>query len=233
MVMRARAQGFETLQKGGNPKDIVTSADMEVSRFLIDAIRAAFPGHDIYSEEEVGARTDAEYLWVIDPIDGSSNFSRGIPHFAVVVGLLQSGEAVCAAILNPVTNELFSFKKGGGVYLNDTPIHVSPVTDLKQSQVLLHAGRKQELQGWGGEAYRRLLGAVHKSGNLGCASLDICFVAAGRVEANVYGTLLSTLDIAPALGLLAEAGGTSSVGEKVYTANNTTILEGLKTLLES
>lgn len=233
MVMRARTEGFETTQKGGNPKDIVTSVDLEVSRFLIDAIRATFPTHDIYSEEEVGTRTKNEYLWVIDPIDGSSNFSRGIPHFAVVIGLLQKGEAQCAAIYNPVTQELFSFKKGGGAYLNGTPIHVSPITDLKQSQVLLHAGRKPELQGWGGESYRRLLGAVNKSGNLSCVSLDTCFVAAGRVEANIYGTLLSSLDIAPGLGLLAEAGGVSAVGEKVYMANNQTTLAALQTLLES
>jgi fructose-1,6-bisphosphatase/inositol monophosphatase family enzyme len=117
------------------------------------------------------------------------------------------------------------------------------MTELSGAHVFLHAGRKVEVRDWGGESYRRLLGAAKKTSNFGSSSLDACFVAAGRIEANIYGTL-STLDIASALGILTEAGGLitdakgsipalSSTPQRVYMANNATILESVRTLLEA
>lgn len=205
ILIQLREEKFETLEKGGDPRDVVTSVDLAINDFLIGKIKEAFPEDSIYSEEGGGIEGE-ERLWTIDPIDGSSNFSRGIPHFAICVALLQNGVPEAGAVFNPITNELFSFKKGSGAFLNGKSIHVSTETELKNAFVFLHAGRKPELWSWGGESYTKLLSATKKTGNYGGSALDACFVAAGRIEVNIYGRL-TTLDIAAAIGILLEAGG--------------------------
>ncbi|MCX6787170.1 MAG: hypothetical protein NTY93_01435 [Candidatus Kaiserbacteria bacterium] len=206
ILMQLCEEKFETLGKGGNPRDIVTSVDFAVNDFLTSKIQEAFPEDVIYSEEVDGTVTDVPRLWAIDPIDGSSNFSRGIPHFSICIAFLENGVPEAGAVYNPVTDELFSFQKGGGAFLNGKPIHVSQETHLKDAFVLFHAGRDPELREWGGHLYRQLLEHVKKSSNFAGSALDTCFVAAGRVEANIYGTL-TTMDIASAVGILIEAGG--------------------------
>lgn len=242
ILLVARDAGFETNTKKGDARDIVTSVDIAVNDFLKKEITAAFPGDSIYSEEG-GAATESARLWIIDPIDGSANFSRGIPHFAICVGVMEGGVPVAGAVFNPVTRELFSFKKGGGAFVNGKSIRVSAITDLKEAQIFLHAGRKPEVWQWGGTSYSKLLEAARKTTNLASSSLDTCFVAAGRAQGNIYGTL-STLDIAPALGILYEAGGVASndKGEalvyseepqRIYMANNQQMLLQLRHLLEN
>ncbi|MFH1178306.1 MAG: inositol monophosphatase [bacterium] len=241
LLMRLREGKFDTLEKGGDPRDIVTSVDIAVNDFLTNKIREAFPEDTIYSEEVSGTVTNVQNLWTIDPIDGSSNFSRSIPHFAICVAFLQNGVPEAGAVYNPVTNELFSFKKDGGAFLNDKPIHVSSENNLSNAFVLFHAGRKPELWEWGGNVYRQLLEHAKKTSNLAGSALDTCFVAAGRVEANIYGTL-STLDIAAAIGILHEAGGVL-VGEqgksvpltptpqRIIAANSAEIANALRKIL--
>jgi len=205
LLLKLRDDGFTATHKGGDPRDIVTSVDTAVNDFIIVKIRDSFPDDAIYSEEGNGIAA-GKNAWAVDPIDGSTNFSRGIPHFAVCVAFLENGVPTAGAVHNPVTGELFSFKKGGGAFLNGKPIHVSAETDLKKAFVLFKAGRNPELWSWGGVSYTRLLNAANKTGNYGGSALDTCFVAAGRVEANIYGTI-ATLDIAAAIGILLEAGG--------------------------
>jgi myo-inositol-1(or 4)-monophosphatase len=226
--------------KGGDPKDIVTDADLVIGKMLTDAIATTFPGESIYSEE-APTTTGNGIQWVIDPIDGTANFSRGIPHYAVCLGVLDGGVPIAGAVFNPMTNELFSFEKGGGAFLNGERIHVSTRTELSKASVLLRAGRKPEFAVWGGEAYTKLLTNAWKTGGLGSASLDTCFVAAGRVEASIYGQFRA-LDSAPALGILAEAGGMSitkdgtPIGysappQTVIAANTTKIADAVRELL--
>lgn len=240
LLMRLRQEKFETLEKNGDPRDVVTSVDLAVNDFLVGKIQESFPEDAIYSEESAGIE-EAPRLWTIDPIDGSSNFSRGIPHFAICVAFLQDGVPEAGAVYNPVTNELFSFKRGGGAFLNEKPIHVSKEIELKNAFVLLHAGRKKELREWGGEAYKRLLEHAMKTSNFAGSALDTCFVAAGRVEANIYGTL-STLDIAVAVGLLHEAGGIivdergeevslTSEPQRIIAANSHAMVDALRKIL--
>ena len=241
MVMQLRGEVFETSFKGGNPRDIVTSVDIKVNDFLVGEIKKTFPEHGVYSEEGGGSSSANEYQWAIDPIDGSANFSRGIPHFAVCIGLLQNGIPVAGGVYNPITQELFSFKKGGGAFLNGKPIRVSSITELAKSHVFLHAGRKKELWDWGGESYKKLLARANKTSNLASSSLDLCFIAAGRIEAVIYGTL-NTIDIAAAFGLLEEAGGVaieadgkpvtfSTEPRKWFAANNKKIVDEVRVLL--
>lgn len=238
----ARAtDAFEVSMKNNDPRDIVTAVDLELNTFIVGAIRAAFPGHAVYSEEGGGAEAESSYIWTIDPIDGSSNFARRIPHFAICIGLLEHGVPIVGVVYNPITRELFSFKKGEGAFLNGAPIRVSAETELSRAHVFLHAGRKPELWQWGGEGYAKLLEHAKKTSNFGGSALDTCFVAAGRVEGNVYGRL-SAMDIASALGILAEAGGVvvgadgkpivlSTEPQKVFMANNQKMAEELVVLL--
>lgn len=243
MLLHARDAGFEAATKGGNARDIVTSVDREANESIISAIKKEFPTHRIYSEEGEGIEIGDDEQWVIDPIDGSSNFSRGIPHFSVCIGLLKGGVPVVGAVYNPMTKELFSFKKGGGAFLNGKPIRVSTVSELSKAQVVFSPGsRKSELWDWAASSYRKLLEHSQKRGMYGSSALDICFVAAGRADAGVYGTL-TTLDIAAALGILYEVGGVtcdaqgapltfSAKSRKVYMANSPPVLEQIRSLLE-
>lgn len=239
LLLAKRDEGFETSAKGGDGRNVVTSVDFAVNDFITRKIREAYPDDAIYTEESGGQETSR--MWAVDPIDGSSNFSRGIPHYAVCLALLEGNAPIAGAVFNPVTEELFSFKKGGGAFLNGAPIAVSPIVDLKESSVLLHAGRKPELWRWGGESYTKLLEAAKKTANYGGSALDASFVAAGRVEANIYGRL-TTMDIAAAIGLLLEAGGRvvndrgepvafSTEPQRVLMSNNEQIEKALLGLL--
>jgi myo-inositol-1(or 4)-monophosphatase len=242
MVMRLREETFEKSIKENDPRNIVTSVDIAVSEFLTEEIKKAFPGQAIYSEEKEAAFDAAnEFLWTIDPIDGTQNFSRGIPHFSVVMALLHNGVPVAGAVYNPVVNELYSFKKGGGAYLNSKSIHVSAITELSKAHVFLHAGRKREHWDWGGASYRTLLEHANKTSNFSGSALDICFVAAGRIEAVVYGGLAGA-DVAAAVGILEEAGGVACDGDgkpivftpesrRFFAANNKEILAQLRALI--
>ncbi len=241
LLLKLREKGFEVESKGFDPRDVVTSVDRDVNEFIVEKIKKEFPAYSIYSEEGGGKSEENDYKWIIDPIDGSSNFSRGIPHFAVCLGLLDKNTPVVGAVYNPVTKELFSFKKGQGAFLNNNPIKVLKEKELKNSYIFFTAGRKEGSREWGGESYKSLLASVKKTRNFASSSLDICFVASGKIEANIYGTL-STLDISPALGILTEAGGvvTNESGEvpnlsnepqKIFMANNKKTLKELLDLL--
>lgn len=241
ILMKERASRFAVFHKGGDPKDIVTSVDHAINEFLISRIMESFPNDSIHSEETLEVNKPGTRIWTIDPIDGSSNFSRGIPHYSICLGLLEDGVAIAGGVYNPATNELFSFKKGGGAFLNDSPIQVSTITTLKDCFVLFHAGRRADLQEWGGAGYRTLLASVKKTSNLASTALDTCFVAAGRIEASVYGTM-ATMDIAPAIGILIEAGGAMAdkdgnpvaytrEAQKTYAVNCPEVLEGIRVLV--
>ncbi|MGB0757286.1 MAG: inositol monophosphatase family protein [Patescibacteria group bacterium] len=243
LLIKKRAEGFTHDIKNNDPKNVVTSLDYEINDFLTKKIEGLFPEHTIVSEEADTIQHGSEYTWVIDPIDGTNNFMRGIPHFAVVLGVLKGEETITSAVYNPATKELFHFTKGSGAFLHDKPIKVSNTKELTDAHVFLHTGRKKELRDWGGKSYTKLLNKVHKTSNLASSALDTCFVAAGRVDASVYGTMM-TLDSAPALGILIEAGGVysdaagnkptlSNVIQKLYLANNQTMLEEIRQILET
>lgn len=241
LLLEKAGEPMTIASKGGDPRDIVTSVDHEVNEFLIARIQAAYPDDAIYSEESAVEEMSGTRLWAIDPIDGSSNFSRGIPHFAITLALLVDAVPVAGAVYNPVTQELFSFARGEGAFLNGAPVEVSKIRTLKESFVLFHAGRKESLRDWGGNGYRALLGSAKKTSNLASTSLDTCFVGCGRVEASVYGTY-APLDVAAAVGFLREAGGDvydetgAPVGfglgsTKTYATNSAEIFEELRRLV--
>ena len=212
LLLRTRDEKFTVSSKDGDERNLVTSVDIVVNEFIKKEIGTAFPGDVIYSEESADSGTKADSYWTIDPIDGTSNFARSIPHFAVCIGYVENGECVVGAVYNPVTKDLFSFEKGKGAYLNDKRMSVSSVQELKDAYILLHIGRPESLRAWGLGLQERFIASAKKTINLGSSALDVCFVAAGRVDATIYGTL-TTKDVSPAIGILREAGG------EIYTAD--------------
>lgn len=215
-MLEVKDKHLEVSSKGGDSRNLVTNVDLEVNAFITERINADFPNELIYSEETKDKVNESGSFWSIDPIDGTSNFARSIPHFAVVISWIENGEPTMGAIYNPVTNELFSFDKSKGAFLNSEPIKVSNVNILKDSYVLLHIGRKEDIRDWGINLERAFIAGAKKNTNLGSSALDLAFLAAGRVEAVIYGTM-TTMDIACATALVRASGG------EVYSIDGTPV----------
>lgn len=241
--LKAAAKDVVVSHKGTDVRDIVTDTDLKINAFLISEIHAAFPEHRILSEEGSDEERASEYVWMLDPIDGSSNFSRGIPHFAICVGLLKDGVPVVGAVYNPITDELFSFEEGRGAFLNGNPMQVSDITLPSEAQGILIVGHQAPLWDWGTAVYRSFLEHLSKLKGLGSSSLDLCFLAAGRADIVVYGTL-TTQDIASAIGIVRAAGGEvytiegvpvqfSSTRQTVVATANKELFENARPLLHA
>ena len=192
--------------KGGDYRDVVTNIDLAIDAMLRERITEHFPDHGFHSEESHDDNMAAEYVWAIDPIDGTSNYARNIPHYSCCVSVLKNKKVIVSAIYNPVTKECFEFGEDGQAYCNSDLISVSDIRELKHSYVNFHPGRKEELREWAGSTVVSLLNSAKKTNNLASSGLDLCFLAAGRMDVVIYGTL-STMDIAGAIAIVRASGG--------------------------
>ncbi len=207
-LKEAHSQVITVSHKGGDPRDPVTAVDLEVSALMAAEIARVFPGYRVYSEEgESDAVRSTGYEWVLDPIDGTGNFSHHIPHFAACAALLLDGVPIAGAAYNPITDELFSFDASvGAAFLNGASVTVSAVADPVDGQVIFLGGHREPMWRWSVAVYEELLRAFNKRKGLGSANLDLCFLAAGRADAVVYGTF-SMPDGAVGVGAVRAAGG--------------------------
>jgi myo-inositol-1(or 4)-monophosphatase len=188
--------------------NLVSDADIEAERAVVAAIRQRFPEHAILAEEEHAASTEAEHLWVVDPLDGTNNFVHGIPHFAVSIAYYQAGQAQCGVVFNPVRGDWYVAQRGGGATCNGQTMRVSSHTRL--SQVLVGLGfyydRGALMQGTL-DAIRDLFAEkIHGIRRFGTASLDLCHVAQGRFGA-FFEYQLAPWDFAAGRLIVEEAGG--------------------------
>ena len=117
------------------PGDFVTASDKRVEKILIDELQKARPDYSILSEETGEIKNEETSKWIIDPIDGTSNFLHGIPHFAISIGLEQKNEIICGIIFDPIKDEIFLAEKGNGAYLNNQRIRVSGRSKLSDSMI--------------------------------------------------------------------------------------------------
>jgi myo-inositol-1(or 4)-monophosphatase len=184
-------------------QNYLTEADSEVERFITAQITESFPGDTVFGEEE-GGRFSAN-TWVIDPIDGTANFARGIPHFSISIAYVRDGAPVIGAIVSPMVKELFAARQGGGATLNGRPIRVSPTSDIKQATIELGWSTRRPL-----EAYAEMLKRVVATGagilRQGSGALGMAYVAAGRIDG--YGELhINSWDVLAGIVLVREAGG--------------------------
>ncbi|MBZ0216918.1 MAG: inositol monophosphatase [Fimbriimonadaceae bacterium] len=191
------------------PGDFVSAADLKAEEVLIEELQRVRPGYGILAEESGAiAGADKTHRWIIDPLDGTTNFLHGFPFFAISIGLERDGEIVAGVIYNPVTDELFTAEKGSGAFLNDRRIRVAGRNKLVESMITCgvpHHGRGDH------PLFLKQLAAVmpRVSGirRTGSAALDLAYLAAGRVD-GYWEAGLSTWDMAAGIIILREAGGT-------------------------
>ena len=190
------------------PSDFVSNADLKAERILREELAKARPGYAFLAEESgATAGSDSEHRWIIDPLDGTTNFLHGLPHFAISVALERAGELVAGVVYDPIKDEMFLAEKGGGAFLNDRRLRVSARKNLGES--LLATGIP--FRGHGGtEDFKRQLDfAMNETAGvrrLGAAALDLAYVAAGRYE-GFWEEGLSPWDVAAGILLVREAGG--------------------------
>ena len=194
-------------QKKAN--DFVTEVDHAAEKVIIETLLAAYPGHGIWAEEsgrEHGAQ-DSEFVWIIDPLDGTTNFIHGLPVYCVSIALAVKGKVEQAVIYDPTRNDLFTATKGRGAFLNDRRIRVSKRTQLKES--LISTGFPYRA-GDNFNQYLSMMGDVmQRTAGLrrpGAAALDLAYVAAGFTE-GFFETGLQPWDVAAGSLLVTEAGG--------------------------
>lgn len=191
------------------PNDFVTEVDHAAEAAIIDTLLGAYPGHGILAEESGTSRgaRDSEYVWIIDPLDGTTNFIHGLPTYAVSIGLAFRNQMQQAVVYDPARNDLFYATKGRGAYLNDKRLRVSRRS--RMADALIGTGfpfRKGDDLG----RYLHMMETVMKvcAGlrRPGAAALDLCYVAAGWYD-GFFETGLSPWDVAAGSLLVSEAGG--------------------------
>ncbi len=192
-----------------SPNDFVTEVDQAAERAVIETILAAYPGHGILAEESGRAHgaKDSEYLWIIDPLDGTTNFIHGFPVYAVSIALAVRGQVQQGVVYDPTRNDLFYASKGRGAFLNDKRLRVSRRTRL--ADCLIGTGFPFR-RGDNFKRYLQMFELVSQScaglRRPGAAALDLCYVAAGWYD-GFFETGLSPWDIAAASLMITEAGG--------------------------
>lgn len=195
-----------TIEKKGH-NDFVTSADLAAERAVIDVIHKHYPDHAILAEES-GVQGESDHVWIIDPLDGTTNYMHGLPVFAVSIGLQIKGRMEHAVVYDPMREELFTASRGEGAQLDGRKIRVSGIKDLDRS--LVGTGFPFRLNDQDTGPYLAMLGKVIKNTSgvrrPGAAALDLCYVACGRLDA-FWETGLKSWDLAAGSLIIREAGG--------------------------
>ncbi len=213
-----------TIEKKG-AINLVTEADLASERAIIQLIRLAFPEHTVLAEESGITLGSDSYEWIIDPLDGTTNYAHGLPEFCLSVAFAYEGKLLFGLVLNPMTEELFCGARGHGATLNDQPIHVSSIQPLSES--LLVTGFPYKLRPVIHplmERFKRCLMAAQGVRRLGSAALDLCYVACGRFE-GFWEQDLMPWDTAAGLVIAQEAGASvSDFSNKPYAIEKKEIL---------
>jgi len=190
------------------PGDFVSTADLKAERTIKTELTRARPGYGLLLEEGgATAGTDPRHRWIVDPLDGTTNFLHGIPHFAISIALERDGEIVAGVVYDPTRNEMFTAEKGTGAYLNDRRLRVSGRRQIGEALISTGIPFRDRP---GQEGYLATLHAVMAATSgvrrFGSAALDLAYVAAGRYD-GFWEFGLSPWDVAAGLLLVREAGG--------------------------
>jgi myo-inositol-1(or 4)-monophosphatase len=209
----AREAGALLATDFGRPKnisykgevDIVTESDRRSEALIVNRLRSHFPSHAIVAEEGSAAPGE-RFCWHIDPLDGTTNFAHGYPCFAVSIGLLEAGEPLVGAVLNPVSGELFTAARGEGAWLEHKRIHVSTIEKLASSLVATGFPTDRRRQSINISFYWEYTLRSHGVRRDGAAALDLCALACGRFD-GFWEFDLKSWDTAAGMLIVAEAGG--------------------------
>jgi myo-inositol-1(or 4)-monophosphatase len=217
-IEAARQVGKILLERFGKPqeitikglRDIVTETDLAAQAQAIEVIRGQHPDHDIWAEE-VDQTPDgaSDYCWIVDPLDGTTNYSRGLPCFSVSIALSHRGELILGVVYDPLRDQMFRAQRGQGAYFNDDRIQVSTTGRLIDAVVGLDWAREQELRCRTAQLVAEVVPEVRTLRNAGSAALGLCSVAAGWTDAYFHFSL-NPWDVAAASVMIQEAGGAIS-----------------------
>jgi myo-inositol-1(or 4)-monophosphatase len=182
-IIQKRFQGDFIIDHKEGINNLVTEVDKQAEAAIISIITSAFPGHTILSEEAGLMEQHSDYIWLVDPIDGTVNFAHGIPLCCVSIGLRYKGDLLLGSVYNPMMNELFFAEKGKGATLNGLPIHVSKKEDF--SRACLVTGFPYRMPAQGDHPLKVFERAIMRGlpvRRLGSAAIDLCWVACGRFD---------------------------------------------------
>lgn len=199
---------FETALEHEHKEDksIVTKADIESDEVVIAEIQKSFPDHQIHSEERGVVGDNSEFVWAIDPLDGTMNFVRGIPIFSTSIALLKEDDPIVAVIYNPVTKSLFTAEKGEGAFWNEERMTVSNTKELANSVVSIGRARDKDNKQKTLAIYNKLYFNILSQRVLGSAALELAYTASGRLEGFIS-VGLKKWDVAAGILLISESGG--------------------------
>lgn len=224
VILRHFGQPQEIHLKG--PSDLTTQVDRDAEEIIVNTIRQAFPNHEFLGEEEHAACSEADNLWVIDPLDGTRNYSLGIPWFCVSIALAVRGRAVLGVIFDPVRRETFYAEAGKGAYLNGKEIHCAKKTEIERAVAAIGVlpARHKKNPGWAMPMLMRLYPMIEATRMMGAAALNLAYVACGRVDISFHDGV-SAWDILAGALLIEEAGGvaTDFAGQPVTTVSQSII----------
>lgn len=210
-----------------NRKDLVTQADKQVEDFLVREIRTRFPDHGILGEETGRTGNGRDYLWIIDPIDGTTSFFHGQPFYSVSIALARKNEIILGAVNAPVLNQLFLAERGSGALLNGAPIRVSDTTSLVDSVMAtgfacLRAGAEPNNL----VHFNRIVPRLRDIRRFGSAAIDLSYVACGKLDGfwemnlNIYDIAAGSLIVEEAGGRVADFNGMAAYPENGIVAAN-------------
>lgn len=205
LLLSGFRSGLESEEK---PRGIVTDLDRRAEELIVRQLQAAFPGDGLLAEEGSRLQSESGYRWIVDPLDGTTNYVSGLPHFAVSLACVREDESLVGVVHAPVSAETFKVAKGSVAMGPDGPLSVSRTAALNKAVILLNKCYLPASVLW--ESTSNLLGNIRAFRYLGCISLDICYVAAGRVDGLVL-LPATPWDVAAGLAVL-EASGAAYAG---------------------
>jgi myo-inositol-1(or 4)-monophosphatase len=231
LLLEGQTTSLQVSRKG--PNDLVTDYDLKSEQMLVKGILEAYPEDRILAEEgtnnssggaQAAGQADAEHLWLIDPIDGTTNYAHGVPFYSVSIGVMANKQLLIGVVYDPTRDELFHASDGGGAWLGDRPLKVSETRTLEES--LLVTGFPYDIKTNPNnnlDHYSVLAKLSRGVRRLGSAALDLAYVAAGRLD-GYWELTLSPWDWAAGVLLVREAGGTVTTfdgGDKVIGGDET------------
>lgn len=212
-VIREGAASALIVRSKSNPRDLVTQVDTAAERVIREIIARRHPDHPVLGEEGgVGGGgsgitpTLSPYRWVVDPLDGTSNFVRGLPHVAVSIGLEHHGEGVVGVVAHPATSNLYRALRGAGAFKNDEPLSVSGITELSEAFVTMSFNADSAVVARATPVWGALLSRAQTLRRLGSTALELALLAEGKIDVFV-GFGQGAWDTAAGAVLVSEAGG--------------------------
>ncbi|WP_020575696.1 inositol monophosphatase family protein [Actinopolymorpha alba] len=208
LLSRRRTDVVTVAHTKSSPTDVVTAMDTAAERLIRERLLAARPDDAILGEEGGSAAGDSGVRWIVDPLDGTVNYLYGLPVWGVSIAAEVDGTVVAGAVACPPTGEMWTARRGGGAFLDGTPIRANPVTDLGQALVGTGFWYAADLRARQAELLREILPRVRDIRRIGSAAVDLCGVACGRLD-GFYETGLHPWDLAAGVLVAEEAGARS------------------------